>query len=170
MYENKFSQWQSWRRRHELDALEFPGVYVLARTALTLSGRPFSWRKEVIYVGMTNAASGLKSRLRQFDNTIIGKSGHGGADRVRYKFPNYKGLVNRLYVAVAPFRCDPVSNLPEDLRQMGEVVKFEYSCLAQYVEKFGVLPEFNNKKKSPKYSLTFGRSSKKRLMLRLQIR
>lgn len=161
MYENKFSHWQPWRLRNDLDDIEYPGVYILARTALNLSGRPFAWRKEIIYVGMTNAVSGLKSRLGQFDNTIIGKTGHGGADRVRYKFQNYNRLVNRLYVAVAPFECDPVSNLPEDLRQMGEVVKFEYSCLAQFVEKCGVLPKFNNKKKSPKYSLTFGRSSKK---------
>jgi hypothetical protein len=161
MYERKFSHWRSWRGRHELDALEFPGVYVLARTARNLSGRRFKWRKEIIYVGMTNAASGLKGRLGQFDNTINGKTGHGGAERVRHKFPNYKRLVNRLYVAVAPFKCDAVSNLPKDLRQMGEVVKFEYSCLAQCVEKFGVLPEFNDKKKSPKHSLTFGRMSKK---------
>jgi hypothetical protein len=150
MYENKFSQWQSWRLRNDLNSLEYPGVYVVARTALKLSGRPFSWRNDIIYVGMTNAASGLKGRLRQFENTISGKTGHGGAQRVRYKFKNYKRLVNRLYIAVAPFKCDTVSNLPKDLRQMGEVVKFEYSCLAQYVEKFGVLPEFNDKKKSPK--------------------
>jgi hypothetical protein len=161
MYENRFSKWQSWQLRNDLNSLEYPGVYIVARTALNLSGRVFSWRQDIIYVGMTNAASGLKSRLKQFDNTIIGKSGHGGADRVRYKFQNYKGLVNRLYVAVAPFKCDTVSNLPKDLRQMGEVAKFEYSCFAQYVEKFGVMPKFNNKKESPKYSLTFGRSSKK---------
>jgi hypothetical protein len=161
MYENKFSHWQSWRRRRELGGIEFPGVYVVARNALDWSGRPFSWRKEIIYIGMTNAASGLKSRLGQFDNTINGKAGHGGADRVRHRFQNYRLLVPRLYVAVAPFECDTASNLPDDLRQMGEVVKFEYSCLAQYVEKFGALPEFNDKKKSPKYSLTFGRMPKR---------
>ena len=65
--------------------------------------------------------------------------------------------MKRLYVAVAPFKCNVVSNLPKDLRKMGQVVKFEYLCLAAYVEKFGVLPEFNNKKESPKYSLTLGR-------------
>jgi len=150
MYENKFSQWQPWRLRNDLNSLEYPGVYVVARRALKLSGRPFSWRKDIIYVGMTNAAFGLKSRLQQFDNTIIGKTGHGGAHRVRHKFQDYERLVNTLCVAVAPFKCDTVSNLPKDLRQMGEVVKFEYSCLAQYVEKFGVLPEFNDKKRSHK--------------------
>lgn len=157
MYENKFSHWRLWRQRNELQDLEFPGVYVVARTTLDLSGRPFSWGKEIIYVGVTNAATGLRGRLKQFDNTIIGKTGHGGADRLRYKFKNYKRLVNKLYVAVAPFKCDPLSGLPKDLRKMGDVVKFEYSCWAEYVEIFGVLPEFNNKKDSPKYSLTLGR-------------
>ena len=36
---------------------------------------------------------------------------------------------------------------------MGEVAKLEYDCFAEYVEKFGNLPEFNDKSKSPKYSL-----------------
>ncbi|HCX31779.1 MAG TPA: hypothetical protein DHU55_18720 [Blastocatellia bacterium] len=160
MYENKFSRWQSWRLRDELDDIEFPGVYAVGYSSLNLSGGTFSWRKEIIYVGMTNAAAGLKGRLKQFDNTVIGKTGHGGADRVRYKFHNYKRLVKKLYVAVAPFKCDPVSNRPRDLRQMGDVVKFEYLCLAHYVETFDVLPEFNNKKESPKYSLTLGRITK----------
>ena len=42
---------------------------------------------------------------------------------------------------------------------MGDVARFEYLCLAEYVEKFGVLPEFNNKKDSPKYSRTLGRTT-----------
>jgi len=28
---------------------------------------------------------------------------------------------------------------------MGEIAKFEYDCMAIYVEKFGHLPEFNDK-------------------------
>ena len=100
--------------------------------------------------------------MKKFDDTIVGKTGHGGAERVRYKFYNYKTLVNKLYVAVAPFRCDAVSNLPEDLRVMGEVVRFEYSCLAEYVERFEALPKFNDKKQSPKYSLTLGRIAERK--------
>jgi len=42
---------------------------------------------------MTNSISGLKGRLKQFDNTIIGKAGHGGADRVRFKHQNYEQLI-----------------------------------------------------------------------------
>lgn len=105
---------------------------------------------------MTNAVSGLKGRLKQFDNTISGKIGHGGADRVRFKYRNYKKLAQNLYVAVAPFKCDVASNEPRGLRRMGEVAKFEYLCFAEFVKRFGKLPEFNNKKSSPKYSKTVG--------------
>lgn len=157
MYENKFSSWRSWQRRDEALGVEYPGVYALAYSTQNIAGKPFSWRKEVIYVGMTNSISGLKGRLKQFDNTIVGKTGHGGADRVRYIYRNYGSLVKKLYVAVSPFKCDPESNNPKDLKTMGEVAKFEYLCFAHFVGKYGKLPEFNNKNESPKYSLTAGR-------------
>ncbi len=41
---------------------------------------------------------------------------------------------------------------------MGNVTRFEYWCFAHFVEQFGELPEFNNKKEAPKYSLTVSRS------------
>lgn len=137
--------------------VEYPGVYALAYSTKNIAGKPFSWRKEIIYIGMTNAVSGLKGRLKQFDNTISGKTGHGGADRVRFKHRNYGKLVKNLYVAVVPFKCDATSNEPTDLKKMGEVARFEYLCFAHFVEKFGELPEFNNKKHSPKYSKSVGR-------------
>ena len=33
---------------------------------------------------------------------------------------------------------------------MGEVVEHEYICFAEYVKKFKMQPEFNDKKRSPK--------------------
>jgi hypothetical protein len=105
---------------------------------------------------MSNSRGGLKSRLKQFDNTISGKRGHGGADRVRYKYDNYDELIKRLYITIQPFECDVESNNPKDLRTMGDVVKFEYICYAEYAERFNSLPKFNDKN-SPKYSLTKGR-------------
>lgn len=96
--------------------------------------------------------------MKQFDYTISGKTGHGGADRVLFKHRCYDKLVQNLYVAVVPFRCDVESNKPSDIRRMGEVAKFEYSCMAHFVEKFGALPEFNDKKGSPKYSKTVDRN------------
>ncbi len=63
----------------------------------------FVQHESTSFLGMTNAASGLKGRLRKFDNTISGKRGHGGADRVRFKHRDYDKLVENRYVAVAPF-------------------------------------------------------------------
>ena len=54
--------------------------------------------------------------------------------------------------------CNVKTNEPSDLRKMGQVTKLEYLCLAHFVETFGYLPEFNDKKRSPKYSLAKGRS------------
>ena len=158
MYEDKFTAWSTWERRDELKGIKLPGVYAIRISSKSIAGRKFSWHKEIVYVGMTNSVSGLKGRLRAFDNTIKGRRGHGGADRFRFKHNNYNILVKKLYVAVAPFNADITSNMPEDLLIMGDVAKFEYQCFAQYVYKYGELPEFNNKKESKKYSLTYGRN------------
>jgi hypothetical protein len=117
----------------------------------------FEWIKQIIYIGMTNSVGGLRARLKQFDNTIIGKTGHGGADRVRYKYQNYQQLANNLFVSVAPFECVVKSKQPHDLIIMGEVAKFEYDCFAEFVKIYGSLPKFNDKENAPKYSLTIGR-------------
>ena len=69
-------------------------------------------------------------------------------------------MTQNLYVSVRYFKCDVKSNKPEDLRIMGEVAKFEYDCFTLYTEKFESLPKFNDKKNSPKYSLTYGRKTK----------
>ncbi len=151
MQERIFSAWKRWFNRNSLEGVKYPGVYCLAISDVELSGQEFKWIKEITYVGMTNSQGGLKSRLKQFDNT----TGHGGADRFRYKHQIYNNLVNQLYVSVCPFYCDVKSNRPDDLRIMGEVAKFEYDCMATYVEKFGHLPEFNDKRRSPKYSLKY---------------
>jgi hypothetical protein len=127
-----------------------PGVYCIALSRKNISGINFSWRREIIYIGMTNSKGGLKSRLQQFDNTIKGKKGHGGAHRVRFKHPDYKKLTSELYIAICPMQCNVLSNKPSDLRIMGKVTMMEYECWATYVEKFGHLPEFNDKKRSPK--------------------
>ncbi|MEI8654875.1 hypothetical protein P4S57_20320 [Pseudoalteromonas sp. Hal273] len=156
MYENLFTNWMRWVDREQSEGIQYPGIYICAITGEDLSSKDFSWVTNIVYVGMTNSVKGLKGRLKQFDDTIKGKSGHGGADRMRYKYQNYNELVNKLYVAVAPFTCNVKSNSPEDLRTMGQVAKFEYDCFARFTESFGYLPEFNDYAKSPKYSLTIG--------------
>ena len=42
---------------------------------------------------------------------------------------------------------------------MGRVAKLEYDCLAEFVEWHDQQPEFNDKKRSRKYSLAEGRKS-----------
>lgn len=145
----------SWASRHELPNLRYPGVYALANSSSNLSGQSFGWSKKIVYFGMSNSALGLKGRLKQFDNTVLGKTGHGGAERFRFKHPIYETLVRELYVAVAPFKCNPTSCDPGDLKIMGEVASFEYHCFAYFVELYGQLPDFNNKKESPKHSKAF---------------
>lgn len=157
MYEDNFTIWYKWENRNSATDIQYPGIYILAISDVDIANSSFSWIPEIVYVGMTNSISGLKGRLKQFDNTIIGKTGHGGADRFRYKHQDYAVLIRNLFVAVHPLNCDVKSNHPDDLDKMGLVAKLEYNCFAEFVRKFGEFPEFNNKKRSPKYSLTFGR-------------
>jgi hypothetical protein len=147
----EFSDWVKWPGRNNLNNLQYPGVYIIAYNKQDMNDNSFDWIEEIIYVGMTNSKKGIKNRLRQFDNTICWKgNNHSGAKRVRYKYKDYEKLIKYLYVAVHPFKCDVSSNKEEDLRIMGEVVKSEYTCFAEYVKRFGMLPKFNNKKLSPK--------------------
>ena len=159
MYENQFTNWVNWNHRNIIEGIEFPGIYAVAITTEKIASCSFSWIPKIIYIGMTNSVTGLKGRLIQFDNTIKGKRGHGSADRILYKHQNYEDLLDKLYVSVSPFKCDVRSKAPNDLRIMGEVAKFEYDCFAHFVEKYGELPEFNNKKQSPKFSLTINRKN-----------
>ncbi len=99
---------------------------------------------------MTNSGGGLKSRLKQFDNTIIGKRGHGGAKRFLYEYKKHKDFAQKLFVSVCPVVCNVKSNNPKDLLLMGEIAWREYYCFAQYAKKYNKLPKFNDKKLSPK--------------------
>lgn len=148
--EADFTEWLGWADRSSLPGLSLPGVYAIAISVKDISHAPFSWSQDIAYIGMTNSKGGLRQRLGQFDQTIKGRSGHGGAERFRFKHAHHEELPHALFVAVRPFECDVDSNAPSDLRTMGEVAAFEYECFAQYVEVFGRLPEFNDKQRSPK--------------------
>jgi len=84
MYKKRFTNWLRWGDRKDLTGICYPGVYICAITLDDISGTRFSWLREIVYIGMTNAIAGLRGRLQQFDNTIAGKDGHGGADRARF--------------------------------------------------------------------------------------
>lgn len=153
--EKYFSPWFRWNDRSQYSGIKFPGIYVVAISKKDISGKEFSICKEIVYVGMSNAVKGLEGRLKNFDNTIqyLDKpSQHGGADRVRNKHQKYKALEKNLYVSLRHFPCFPANETAADLRTMGKVANAEYQCMAQYVDEFDELPEFNRKKESKKYS------------------
>ena len=127
-----FSKWKKWLNRNELANLQYPGIYALVISSKNLSNKPFLLIKKIAYFGMTNSAQGLRGRLKQFDNTIVGKSGHGGAERFLFRYKNYKTLTKNLYVSVNSVKCDTKSNKPKDLYKMGRVANFEYVCFAEY--------------------------------------
>jgi hypothetical protein len=150
MEDQEFDRWHRWSDRNKLRELQHPGVYVLAVSTDDLHGRNFRWLPQITYVGMTNSLAGLNGRLKQFDNTILGRTGHGGAQRFRHKHPVYSRLCDQLFVTVARFPCNVRAASSTDLRVMGKVAAFEYECLAKFVDLYARLPEFNDKQRSPK--------------------
>ncbi|MBS2009911.1 MAG: hypothetical protein JST01_22870 [Cyanobacteria bacterium SZAS TMP-1] len=147
----KFSKWVRWDKRHELEGLEYPGIYALLISSKDVTGQAFSFEKNIVYFGMTNSRGGLRSRLRQFERTIGGKTGHGGAMRFRAKHKDRDKLAKKLFVSISYTVCN-VWETPEDLLLMGEIAKQEYECQAKYMKKFNnQLPEFNDKELSPKF-------------------
>ena len=149
MHTELFSHWASWESRTQLTGLHFPGIYALAISDINIEGRPFSYLKEIKYFGMTNSLAGLRGRLKQFDNTIRGKNGHGGAERFCRDHSKPELLLPKLFVAVMPFPCDVSTLAPNDLLVMGKVAMAEYECFAHYASVFERLPKYNDKT-SPK--------------------
>lgn len=150
MVPQEFSKWIHWKNRSGLELIESPGIYAIAISDEDIEDKEFTWTENIVYFGMSNARGGLKSRLNQFDRTINGGHGHGGAARVRFKHKRYLALVKKLYVSIHPIECSVISNLPGDLLKMGEIAKLEFECLAEFAKQHNRLPEFNDKARSPK--------------------
>lgn len=75
---------------------------------------------------------------------------HGGSERVRFKDKNPKDLFDNLYISARIFKLSDAKNTPGDWRLKGECVGFENKSFGEYLEKYGVIPEFNVQKKSLK--------------------
>ena len=156
--ERYFSSWHKWSDRESYAGIKYPGIYIAAISSQPLTGKPFSYSDKIVYVGMTNSVKGLKGRLIQFDNTIaMAHCQHGGADRVLYRHQDYEKLKKKLYISMRHWQCNPANPTPKDLRTMGKVAAAEFELFALCIENLGDLPEFNRKKQSKKYSLTYGR-------------
>ncbi len=81
---------------------------------------------------------------------MVGMDGiHGGAERVRFKHKNPEEFFNHAYIYVKAFPLKEDNDV-YNWKQKGECVKHEYVSFANYLEKHGVLPEFNDQKKSRK--------------------
>jgi hypothetical protein len=147
----KNSNWTKWNERNRLDDMKQPGIYFIAHTNNDISGQPFSLIEEIIYIGMTISNNGLKGRLDQFLIGMKGKMGiHGGAERVKFKHKDEKLFFRDCYVSVCPFPLSKSRDTVTDLRIKGECVKHEYTSFADYMAKFGRLPEFNDQERSKK--------------------
>ncbi|MDB4121341.1 hypothetical protein N9576_00275 [bacterium] len=99
---------------------------------------------------MTISKQGVLGRINQFKRAMNNKDGfHSGAQRVRLKHKNTEEFFKNVFVTVKSF---PLSHTNEiaDWRQKGECVKHEYVSFADYMEKFGKLPEFNDMEWSKK--------------------
>jgi hypothetical protein len=143
---NQFTLWQKWDSRTSLPNLGCPGIYAIAIHSECLDGKKFDWIKEIVYIGMTNSKGGLKSRLKQFDYVLKGKTGHGGAERFMHDWQEDMKILNsQLYVAVAPHTCNVLTIGQKDLVEMGNVAKAEYEAWAAYAEKYAALPKYNLK-------------------------
>ena len=105
---NEFTNWLKWEDRNKLEGINYPGIYCIAVSRKSLN--TFSFIPELEYIGMTNSKGGLKSRLRQFDDTIkLKRTNHGGADRFLYQYENYEEVKDNIYVAICSFECDSMA-------------------------------------------------------------
>ena len=150
---DRFTNWVKWEDRNTLEGINYPGIYCIAVSRKSLN--TFNFIPELEYIGMTNSKGGLRSRLRQFDDTIkLKRTNHGGADRFLYQYQDYEAIKVNIYVAICSFKCDTKNPTPKDLRIMGAVAKCEYDCWAIYIENNGRYPKFNDMNNAPKYSKT----------------
>jgi len=156
-----FTPWKRWSAKHAFEGKNYPGIYALAKSGKNLNGKPFDLIEDIIYFGMTNSLGGINNRLGQLDRTLKGKEGHGGAVRMRSIYDyDYAEFTKGLFVSIYPIKCivSKEHTMPNDQRKMGQVAYLEYECFARYMEKFHRLPEFNDKKRSPKSSASQKRS------------
>lgn len=142
-----FSCWTKWDNRIlQLDNLQYPGIYALQISNKNLEGHPFVWAKGIKYFGMTISKPGLKGRLNQFNISLRDKKGggHGGAERFRNDYKDGERLAKILYVAVCPFKRQGNNTTAKNLLVHGNVVRAEYTALAEYFKIFSELPKYNN--------------------------
>jgi hypothetical protein len=149
--------WASLHPRGSLarPALRFPGAYILAYSEAELDGAAVA-AQDVLYVGMSNAAGGVRHRLKQFLDGIEKKRQHSGAMRFYREYcgdqPFSKAKTGKqLYFAAVTVPCvsNKVTATAGDLRLMGLVACLEYYVIAHVVEVAGRRPPLNPVGRTP---------------------
>lgn len=147
----KNTKWYKWNDRNRIKDKNQPAIYYIAYSKNNISNKKFKYVREIIYIGMTISNLGLKGRLDQFENAMKGKDGgHGGAQRVRFKYNNYDKFLKNAYLSARIFKLSKNRNTANDWRIKGACVCHEYKSFAEYLDIYGNLPEFNDQKKSKK--------------------
>mgnify|MGYP003627092980 FL=1 len=142
-------KWKRWIDKNSIPNLNEPGIYFITHSKKDLTKNEFSITGEIVYIGMSISKKGTKGRLQQFERGMKGKIGiHGGAERVKFKHSDENLFFKDTFISVESFVLtdDEVFNW----KQKGNCVKHEYVRFADYLEKFGKLPEFNDQKRSKK--------------------
>lgn len=145
------TNWYKWSDRRNIPDKDQPGVYFIAYSIRDISDKKFSLIKEIIYIGRTISKKGIHGRLSQFERAMKGSDGiHGGAERVRFKYKNPDKFFVNAYVYAYIFPIPENTELPDELRVTGNCLKHELDSMADYYQKFNLLPEFNDMHRSKK--------------------
>ena len=131
----KFSDWHFWGDKNNLNNIEYPGIYILAKFKSNISKEVDLNDKNIVYIGET--CSSIKKRLRQFNRSAFkGLGGHSGGMSYRKHF-NDKG--NDLYVAIFP-----VVDLADNVKHLF-IRYLERKIILDYALKNGSQPILNKK-------------------------
>lgn len=154
--ENKFSSWTHWSKIKNLTGTDCPGIYAIARKPKNIKdGQKFKFSPEILYIGVTTRENGLKRRLYEFENTILGKDGHGGAHHFRKQILDNpaRGFKNMddFFVAIYPVPCNFKGSKGDFYRKKAKIVSLEYLAWAHFHDKFGRYPRFNDAAANKEY-------------------
>jgi excinuclease UvrABC nuclease subunit len=115
-----FSEWIPFTEENVEKAPRKPGVYILRKAHGLVFGR-LRGKSDILYIGSTEAQSGLKHRLKQYF--------HPGPTQWTNKRINK--LLEKYEMEIAWCPCDEPSNL-------------EHQLLTQYLEEHDELPPLNH--------------------------
>jgi hypothetical protein len=143
--------WCKWSDRKNIVGKNQPAVYFIAYSENDISDNDFTMLKEIIYIGVSISKQGLIGRLNQFKRAMNGAiKTHSAAERVREKHLNIDDFFKYAFVSARIFDISKAKSEVEILRIKGKCLGDEYASFADYMEKYHLLPEFNNKSKKSK--------------------